>query len=219
METAQLWQQARFNSLNDVIGNGEALAELKSITSGFVLIHGPMGCGKTSTALAYQHMRFPDHPIEEHQTISCPGKYFVQHVHASNFELDDTVRRKIFFYWDTPTLIICDEAQELTLKRQQSRLKTLPRRDSFTLVLVTTDPHAIEPSIRDRCAKIRLGPLSARELPMLVKRACEMRGIPYDPAIVKALNRGEIFRPRAILNTVDAIARGKSIVQAVAGQD
>ncbi len=45
-----------------------------------------------------------------------------------------------------------------------------------------------------------------------------MRGVEYTPAIVQALNRAECFRPRAIFNTVDAIARGKSIEQAVAGQ-
>jgi hypothetical protein len=33
----------------------------------------------------------------------------------------------MFFYMKTPTIIIVDEAQELTAKRQQSRLKTIPR--------------------------------------------------------------------------------------------
>jgi hypothetical protein len=63
--------------------------------------------------------------------------------------------------------------------------------------------------------KIRLGALSARELPELVKRACEVVGIPFDPAIVMAMNRAEVFRPRAVYNVVEAIARGKSIARAV----
>jgi DNA polymerase III delta prime subunit len=121
-------------------------------------------------------------------------------------------------HWSTPTLIVVDEAQEMTQKRQQSKLKTLPPRPDLTLVFCTTEPEAIEASIRDRCAKIKLGPLAARELPLLVKRACEARGIQYTTELVQAMNRSNCFRPRAILNAVDALARGKSIAQAVAGQ-
>ena len=44
----QLWQQMRINSLDDLVGNQEALATLRGVQSGFVLIHGPMGTGKTS---------------------------------------------------------------------------------------------------------------------------------------------------------------------------
>ena len=217
MSVQQLWQQMRVGSIDDMVGNTEALAELRGITSGFVLIEGQMGCGKTSTALAFAHER-TGIKIEEHQAKSCLGRYHVSHIHASAFDLDDATQRKMFFYTSTPTLIIVDEAQEMTQKRQQSKLKTIPPRTDLTLVFCTTDPQMIEASIRDRCAKVRLGPLSARELPVLVKRACEARGVPYSTALVQAMNRSECFRPRAIFNAVDALARGKSIEQAVAGQ-
>ena len=139
-------------------------------------------------------------------------------MHASDFDLADATQRKMFFFCATPTLLIVDEAQELTLKRQQSRLKTMPPRPDLTLILCTTDPQMIEESIRDRCAKVRLGPLSARELPQLVQRACEAVGVPYTAEIVQAINRANCFRPRAIFNALEDIAHGKSIVQAVAGQ-
>ncbi len=152
---------------------------------------------------------------EESQTLSAPGKFYVQHVHASLFDFDDAVNRKVFFYWNTPTLLLVDEAHEMTLKRQQSKLKTIPNRPDLTLVLITSEPDQIEASIRDRCAKIRLGPLSARELEPMVERACRVRGIAFDSAITQALNRAEIFRPRAILNVVDSLSRGVPLGQAV----
>ena len=131
--------------------------------------------------------------------MGAPGEgFFLQHVHASEFEMDDATRRKVYFYWDVPTIILVDEAQDLMEKRQQSKLKTIPSRPSFTLVLITSNPESLEPSIRDRCSRIRLGPLSARELRPMVERACSVRGIPFDPAFLPALNRADIFRPRAI---------------------
>jgi replication-associated recombination protein RarA len=214
---SQLWQQARIATLDEMVGNADALGALRAVQSGFVLIYGPMGCGKTSTALAWAKER-TGVAIEESQTVSAPGKYHVQHVHASLFELDDAVNRKIFFYWSTPTLLLVDEAHEMTLKRQQSKLKTIPNRPDLTLVLITSEPDQIEASIRDRCAKIRLGPLSARELKPMVERACRVRSFPFDNTITQALNRAEIFRPRAILNVVDSLSRGVPLAQAIVGQ-
>jgi hypothetical protein len=88
----------------------------------------------------------------------------------------------------------------------------------LTLCFCTTNPEKLDTALFDRCVKIRLRPLSAREVPLLVLKACAARGIPFDTEIVKALNRSGIFRPRAIISAVDAVAAGKSIVKSVAGQ-
>ena len=200
-----------------MIGNAEALAELRAVDSGFVLIHGPIGCGKTSLALAYVAEKSGIR-IEEGERRVRLGSHYVAHVHANDFEIGEAEKRHLFFHKTTPTWLIVDEAQLLTEKKQQSRLKTIPYRHELTIILCTQDATALEPSIRDRCIKIRLGPLAAREVPLLVRRACEAVGIEHQSEIVQALNRAACFRPRAILNAVEAVARGKSIAQAVAGQ-
>jgi len=214
---SQLWQTARITKPAEMIGNASALAALRAVESGFVLIEGPIGCGKTSLALAWAREKFGV-PLEESTVFSCPGEYYVRHCHASDFEVNEATQSRLFFWWHTPTILIVDEAQELLLKRQQSRLKTIPARQNLTLVLVTSEPEQIEKSIRDRCTRIRLGPLSARELKPMVERACGLRGIPYDSAILPALNRAGIFRPRAILNVVEAVANGVPVEQACVGQ-
>ncbi len=214
---SQLWQSQRIKNIDEMVGNADALAELRKVDSGMVLIHGPIGTGKTSLALAYMAEK-SGRRIEEQETDAALGRYWVSHVHANDFDIEDVENRRMFFNKSTPTWICIDEAQLLTEKRQQSRLKTIPYRPELTIILCTQDANALEASIKDRCVKIRLGALSARELPELVKRACAAVGIEYKPEIVQALNRAECFRPRAILNAVEALARGKSISQAVAGQ-
>jgi len=110
-------------------------------------------------------------------------------MHAANFEFSDVTTRRCFFGLAEPTIVIVDEAQELTYARQQSRLKTIPSRPELTVIFCTTAPEKLDNAILDRCQKIRLGPLSARETPVLVERACKVKGIPYDLELVKALNR------------------------------
>lgn len=213
----QLWQIMKLETTDQLVGNADALAELRGFQSGFLLFHGPMGCGKTSLALAMCRAR-TGIQIEEGQTKHEMGHAFAQHIHATDFDLGQATEPKWFFYTRDQVFIIVDEAQCLTNLRQQSRLKTLPARPDLTLCFCTTNPEKLDAALYDRCVKIRVGPLSAREVPVLVKRACATRGIPFDAEIVKSLNRGGIFRPRAIISAVDAVAAGKSITEAVAGQ-
>src|SRR5439155_2333774 len=75
-------------------------------------------CSSDLVALAFAHER-TGQKIEEHQTKECLGKYHVSHIHASALDLDDVVLRKMFFYAATPTLIIVDEAQEMTRSEER----------------------------------------------------------------------------------------------------
>ena len=212
----QLYQQLRPKAFDEFIGAEEAIMQLRMSESGFVLISGPVGCGKTSLALAWCLERFGV-ALQEQQTIYKMDECYLEHMHAANFDLD-LLRERNFFFQRIPTFLIVDEAQDLLEKRQQSKLKVIPQRPDLTLVLVTQDPSQLEKSIRDRCASIRVGPLNIQELRPMVARACDFRGIPCTQELLRALNRAQVFRPRAILQVVDAVSRGLAPEAAVVGQ-
>ena len=71
----QLWQKLKLTSTAELVGNTEALAELRTIQSGFVLIYGPYGCGKTSLALAYARER-TGLKLGHEETIWHPSKAY-----------------------------------------------------------------------------------------------------------------------------------------------
>jgi DNA polymerase III delta prime subunit len=217
MSSVQLWQQMKLTGLDDMVGNEAALEELKKTPNGLILLEGPMGCGKTSLALALCKER-TGIQLEENRCVDNLGRIYAQHCHAMDFNLGDALEPRHFFYYRYPVFIIVDEAQELTDKRQQSRIKTMPAREELTIVFCTTNPERLDDAVIDRCTKVRLKPMDARQVPGMVKKACAHVGIPYNVDIVKACNAGGIFRPRAIIQAVQAVAAGKSIVEAVSGQ-
>jgi DNA polymerase III delta prime subunit len=217
--SGQLWTQAKIKSISEMVGNEDALRTLRAFQSGFLLIFGPVGTGKTSLALAWVKERYGVALQEEQEFFRCNdlGLMYLKHAHAANYDIK-TVRPRSFFNQPMKTCYLVDEAQLLTLKREQSLLKTVRMDDHTVIALITQEESALEKSIRDRCCKVRLGPLSAKQLPALVKRGCELRGVPYDPAIVQACNRAGILRGRAVLNVIDAIAAGTPLIQACVGQ-
>lgn len=216
MSDLQLWQEARLEKLDDMVGNTEALAALRAFQTGFLLLSGPIGTGKTSTAIAFVRER-AGVQLEEGQTLCKPDSYFVQHVHAVDFQVSTATDWKFWFHHHVQTFLIVDESQELR-KSQWSRLKSIAPRKSLTIIFCTSEPETIEPSLVDRCTHVRLKPLSLHELRPMVERACALKGIEYNPAILPALNKGRVFRPRAILNVVESVARGIPVEQAMVGQ-
>jgi DNA polymerase III delta prime subunit len=212
--STQLWQEMRLASLDQMIGNTTALVELKGISSGFILIEGPMGCGKTSAALAYAAAQTGVRIRESESRYIAAQHRYVAHCHATDLEIDLLTWRDPMGFW-TPGIRIIDEAQELTQKRQQSKLKSIPLQGDLCLILCTTNPEKLDQSLRDRCQKVRLGPLNPKEVRTLVERACQHRSIHYSDEIVRQLNLAECFRPRQILNTIDDLSRGKPLLQAV----
>jgi DNA polymerase III delta prime subunit len=213
----QLWQELQIKAPEQMIGNAAAVAALQQVTSGFVLLSGPIGCGKTSLALSFINQRFPGVDLKEEQTRCVFGKYYLEHCHSDNFMMESATTEQWFFNLFTPTILAIDEAHLLT-DRRQSRLKTVCPRENFIIMLITSEPNKIEESIRSRCVKIRLGPLPATDLPVLCQRACEVVGVKYDVSIAAALNRAGINKGRNILNVIEALGRGVSLAQACADQ-
>jgi len=207
-----LWMEMRPRSLEEFLGNDHAVKVAAAITGGAVLIHGPMGCGKTSLAfLIAERILKNSLPFCEGVGDGISGGF--------HYYLASKLTAKMVDGWCTYTghrrTIVLDEAQALS-EKLQTKLHPLidlewPGKED-TLIFCTTDPNKLTPPLRTRCRIIPVVPLSDEERAELVERGWHKRKSTYDPPrdLLAALKEYNISIPRLISQVVDDVADGVS---------
>ncbi len=149
-----------------------------------LLMSGPQGVGKHSTALALaQALNCPTAPGKGCGTCNTCSR-ILRGVHPDVLEVEpdgrwikiDQVRALESRVESGPheaetLVIIFDPADRMNAAAANALLKSLeePKR-SVLFCLVTSAPHAILPTVRSRCQGLRFGPLSDDVLTDLVKK-------------------------------------------------
>jgi ATPase family associated with various cellular activities (AAA) len=207
-------------TLDDLVGQQDALKLLRATEYGFVLIYGPMGCGKTTAALARAHELTGIWLTEDgvasagYRTPDGKGHTVRRHI-GQTLTKDDIRTWGTLEIWPVRVRII-DEAQEIP-PRVLAHLKVLDYKSRERLIILcTTDPRTLDPAIVDRCVKVPLCPLGLDETKVLVERICAGRGMLFcDPRISESINKAEITRPRQIITVLDDVARGLTLEKAI----
>jgi DNA polymerase III gamma/tau subunit len=168
MNDSVLHLKYRPNSFADLIGQPEAVQFLTERGKAGTVPHammltGPSGCGKTTTAriLAKKLGCMPS-DLHEYNAAESRGIDTIRDIER-RMGLSPLSGGKCRVY-------IMDESHKLTSDAQSSFLKVLedtPKHVYF--MLCTTDPQKLLGTIKTRCTEIKLRPLTADEIKVLVR--------------------------------------------------
>jgi len=168
--------QYRPEKLIDFVGNTEVIKDLQSKHPKYpqtILISGPSGCGKTTLARIIG------------KELNCSPFYFKEIDAAQDRGIDviraisnkDAYARPLS---GNVKFFVFDEAHMLTNESQNGLLKIVeepPLRTYF--IFCSTAPEKLIVTLRNRCYKIQLKPVTDKEIALLIKYVAEKEHITF----------------------------------------
>jgi DNA polymerase III subunit gamma/tau len=198
-----LFNKYRPKSFEEILGNESLLAALqadlqKEECPHAILLSGQVGCGKTSLARIIA------------SEVGCKGHDF-REVDSADFRGIDTIReiRKQAQFkpleGDCRVWLI-DEAHQMTKDAQNALLKALETPPSYVYyILATTDPDKLIDTVKSRCAKYQVNPLTDKQMFRLLRRVAKDEGQSLDDELMKQIILDSQGRPRDALQILDQV--------------
>lgn len=201
-----LYLKYRPSQLNELIGNTDIRSALENAlktpekSPHAFLLHGPKGCGKTTTArIIANQLGVKGGDLRELDSADFRGIDVIREIRKqAQFRPMEGPRRM----W------ILDEVHQTTKDAQSALLKILedtPKHVYFALC--TTDPQKLLPTVRDRCTQLNVGPLVPRDMASLLKRVVKAEGERLDKNTYKRIIKESDGHPRAALQMLDLVLR------------
>lgn len=213
--------------LEDMIGQERIVSLLKGqfrsklgINRSF-LLHGATGTGKSSLArILASYINCEDFDTENCRPCGVcsyckqveKGTYEgVEEINFSDSRGIDTVRAIIdstnYASSQNASVFICDEIQQITSAAQNALLKVLEEPpEGVILLLVTTDPHKLLPTIINRCCPLALERVSIEDLAKHLLYITKKEGRDYfTPA---SGDKAEVEKAYAIFKNIAMFSNG-----------
>ena len=199
-----LYQRHRPQTLDDILGNKGTVASLRQMLDRPIaerprafLFEGPSGCGKTTLA----------------RIVASELNGEFMEVDSADFRGIDYIRdlrrrmnARALSGKDVRVWLL-DEAHQLSKDAQSALLKTLEDTPAHVvLMLATTDPKGLLPTILNRCTRFPVELLGERDLYRLMKTVCknESKTSPSRDVLEK-LAESCGGSPRAALTALDKV--------------
>lgn len=169
-DAIELYRRYRPQKFSEMIGQTNAVKQLTSMVRDNKVPHavsfiGPSGSGKTTAARILA------------SKIGCSNADLREVDSADNRGIDDmrAIRQVMGLapMEGTCRVWILDEFHQATSDAQSALLKALedtPRHVYF--FICTTDPQKLKPTIRTRCTEIKMEPIKANDLKLLIGNVC-----------------------------------------------
>ena len=182
-------EKYRPSLLDDVVGNTEIVAQLRTIAKNGnlpnMILVGPPGTGKTTSMMALAH-----------EILGENFRKATIELNASDDRGIDVVREKIkaFATQKIPLppnkhkIVILDEADSMTDSAQQAMRIIISDYSSTTrFALACNDSTKIIEPIQSRCSMLRFAKLKPEEIKERLSKIIELEKIPFDDGGIQAL--------------------------------
>lgn len=201
-----LYHRFRPRVFDEVVGQDAIIKSIRAIpnlkdSSRTLLFYGDSGTGKTTTARILAAALNCEHLDGDNPCRSCISCVSIQEgtspdfleINASDTRGIDDIRA----IKDSMTLmpmflrnkiIILDECHSLTTPAQQSLLKVLEEAPkNVYLILASTDPKKLLPTVLNRCQKFQFKRVSEKDIKKLIDNVCGMCGVECNAVVASRI--------------------------------
>jgi ATPase related to the helicase subunit of the Holliday junction resolvase len=216
MTSAIEWaEKYRPQSLRDIVGNKKAVQDLRTWAENWisgtpekraVVLYGPAGVGKTSTAHALA--RDLGWEVIELNASDQRTAGVIEKVAGSAASMNTLFGEK--------RLIILDEADNLHGTADRGGMRAVSGIIKSTLqpiVLIANDIYGLTPTIRNLCLEIKFGSVQSRSMVPALKKVCESEGITCSLDAIQQIAEGAGGDLRSAINDLQAVASGRKTLE------
>jgi len=208
-------EKYRPQTLKEIVGNKKAVQDLRiwaeKWLSGIperraVILHGPAGVGKTSTAHALA--RDLGWEVIELNASDQRTAGVIERVAGSAASMNT--------FFGGKRLIILDEADNIHGTADRGGMRAIAGIIKNTLqpiVLIANDIYGLTPTIRNLCLEIKFGSVQSRSMVPALKKVCESEEILCSPDAVQQIAEGAGGDLRSAINDLQASATGRKALE------
>lgn len=205
----------RPQTLDEFFGNDAAIETVKNVFNKpkkdiphSFLLTGPSGTGKTTLAYIIRDM------------LGCRPAGFKEYDAASERGIND-IRRirqesKLSPLDGDVSVLFFDECHGITGPAQESMLKLLENpKDHVYLILATTEPEKLKPTIIRRCTQIQVQPLNRITMLELLEQIAEAENKTISPKVLSKINAIAWGSPGQAVKLLDQVIDMESEQKAI----